>query len=340
MYMLKEYTKAFGVSGCEKEIREIIKKNVESFGECRIDKLGNLIVNKKGKGKKVMVAAHMDEVGFIVKKIEDDGRIKFAPVGGIDPRILISKRLIFGRNKVLGVIGAKPIHLQSDEEKKAPLKLKDLFIDIGATNKDEAQKYVKVGDYATFESGYVDMGKYIKSKALDDRVGCAIITEILKDEFNLDLYGVFTVQEEIGLRGAGVAAFSIEPEIAIIIEGTTCADIAKDEKDFVTTVGMGPAISVMDATSAANGRFLRRIVEVAERNNIPYQYRRGKVGGNDAGKIHRSKEGCITATISVPTRYIHSPISMISKKDYDNTLKLLKLVLKSLEEEGNNGTFN
>lgn len=331
--MLKEYTEAFGVSGCEKEIRDIIKDKVENLGDTRVDKLGSLIVHKKGTGKRIMIAAHMDEVGFIVTAIKDDGRIKFAPVGGIDPRILISKRVIFGRNKTLGVIGSKPIHLQSPEERTTPLKLDQLFIDIGASSKEEVQKYIKLGDYATFESKYVDMGKYIKSKALDDRVGCAILTEILRGKYDLDMFGVFTVQEEVGLRGAGAAAFAIEPEIAIVLEGTTCADIAKDEKDFVTTVGQGPAISLMDASSAANGRLLRRIVEVAEQNNIPYQYRRGKVGGNDAGKIHRSKEGCITATISVPTRYIHSPISMISKQDYENTLKLVKFVLTNLEKE-------
>lgn len=329
--ILKEYTDAFGVSGCEKEIRELISTKLENIEDKKVDRLGSLIVHKNGKGKKVLLAAHMDEVGFIVTNIKDDGRIKFAPMG-IDPRILVSKRVIFGRTKTLGVIGAKPIHIQSADERSTPISVKDMFIDIGATSKEEAKKHVKVGDYATFESEYVDMGRYIKAKALDDRVGCAVITEVLKEEFNLDLYGAFTVQEEVGLRGAGAVAFAVEPEIAIIIEGTTCADISKDEKDYVTTPGMGPAISLMDRTSSSNGRFLRRIVEVAEKNNIPYQYRRGTFGGNDAGRIHRAKEGCITATISVPTRYIHSPISMINKEDYDNVVKLVKLVLKSLEE--------
>lgn len=333
IFMLREYTEAFGVSGCEKEIREVIKKNVENLGEIKTDKLGNLIVHKGNPGKKVMIAAHMDEVGFIITAIKDDGRIKFHPVGGIDPRILISKRVIFGRSKLIGVIGSKPIHLQSDEERKMPLKLDNLFIDIGAETKEEVQKYIKIGDYATFDSEYRDMGKFIKAKALDDRAGCAILTEVLKEGFNIDLYGAFTVQEEVGLRGAGAAAFSIEPEIALVIEGTTCADIAKDEKDHVTTVGCGPAISIIDATSSANGKLLRRIIDIAEKNNIPYQFRRGKVGGNDAGKIHRTKAGCVAATISVPTRYIHSPISMINKEDYENTLKLVKLVLKSLERE-------
>jgi putative aminopeptidase FrvX len=330
--MLKKYTDAFGVSGCEKEIRELIKGTVNSSLESKIDRLGNLIIHKPSSGKKVMLAAHMDEVGFIVKSICDDGRIKFSVIGGIDPRILISKRVVFGRNKVLGVIGSKPIHLQSPGERQEPIKLEALFIDIGATSKAEAAAYIKLGDYATFESEYVDMGNFIKAKALDDRVGCAIITELLQEEYKLDLYGAFTIQEEIGLRGAGMVAFAIEPEIAIILEGTTCADISKDEKDFVTTSGQGPAISILDKTSSANGRFLKRIIEVAEENQIPYQFRRGVVGGNDAGKIHNTKTGCLTVTISVPTRYIHSPISMINKKDYENTLRLVKLVLKSIEE--------
>lgn len=329
--MLKEYTDAFGVSGCEKEIREVIKGKVEGLGEIKTDRLGNLTVHKEGKGKRVMLAAHMDEVGFMVTGIKEDGRIKFAPMG-IDTRILVSKRVVFGRTKIVGVIGAKPIHLQGPEERNTPVNVRDMFIDIGATSKEEASKHVKLGDYATFESEYVDMGRYIKAKALDDRVGCAVVTEVLKEDYSLDIYGAFTVQEEVGLRGAGVAAYAIEPEIAIIIEGTTCADISKDEKDYVTTPGMGPAISIMDGSSSANGRLLRRIVEVAEKNGIPYQYRRGTFGGNDAGRIHRTKEGCITATISVPTRYIHSPISMIHKEDYDNVIKLVKLVLRSFEE--------
>lgn len=345
-FLLKEYTEAFGVSGCEREIRQAIMKSLPESLETHTDKLGNLITRIKGNGKKVMLAAHMDEVGFIVKYIGGDGRIKFAPVGGIDSRILISKRVVFLKNRVIGVIGSKPIHLQGREEASSPVDFRDLYIDIGADSKEEAMKYVRQGDYAAFDSCYVDMGRFIKSRALDDRVGCAIITELLEDnvtclrdngaclqgDANIDLYGVFTVMEEAGLRGAGAAAFAIEPDIAIVIEGTTCADIACDEKDYVTTPGMGPAISIMDRTSAANGKFLKKIVEIADKNNIPYQFRRGTMGGNDAGRIHRSKNGCITATISVPTRYIHSPISMINKKDFENTLMLVRLVLECLNK--------
>lgn len=331
--MLKQYTSAFGVSGAEDEIRSIIYDRVNPLGQTRIDKLGNLIVHKENTGRKIMLAAHMDEVGFIVKKILDDGRVKFLPIGGIDPRILISKRVVFGRNKILGVIGAKPIHLQSAEEREHPVPLSDLFIDIGAETRAEAEKHVKLGDYATFESEYVDMGNYIKAKALDDRVGCAVITEILKENYSHDFYGVFTIQEEIGLRGAGGAAYSIQPEYAIVIEGTTCADIAVDEKDHITTSGNGPAISIMDKTSSANLKLVNRAIEVAKLNNIPWQIRRGTVGGNDGGKIHSTGEGCMTITISVPTRYIHSPVSMINKEDYENTIKLIKGLLKSLEEE-------
>ena len=331
--MLKKLTDAFGVSGCEKEIRDVIKEEVKDLGEVTIDKLGNLILHKKGNGKKVMLAAHMDEVGFIVTGIKEDGRIKFAPVGGIDPRILVSKRVVFGRTNTKGIIGYKPIHLQNEGERNNPVNAKELFIDIGATSKEEALKTIKLGDYANFESEYIEMGNYIKAKALDDRVGCAILIDILKEEYDFDLYCVWTVQEEVGLRGATVAAYSIEPEIGLIIEGTTCADFVKDEKDYVTETGKGPAISVMDSSSIANEKLLNRIVKVAEESNIPLQIRRGNVGGNDAGIIHKTKKGAITASISVPTKYIHSPISMIHKEDYQNTLKLVKSVLRNLERE-------
>lgn len=333
IYMLKEYTDAFGVSGCEGEIRDIIRKKVDGLGDIAIDTMGNLIVHKKAGSKKVMLAAHMDEVGFIVTKILDDGRIKFSVVGGIDKRILISKRVIFEESRMIGVIGSKPIHLQSSSERTTPVDVNNLFIDIGATTKSEAEQYVSQGEYAVFESDYVDMGNYIKAKALDDRVGCAVVTECLKDVEGLDLYGAFTVQEEIGLRGAGCAAYRIEPEVAIVIEGTTCADIAEDEKDFVTTPGMGPAVSLMDRSSFANRKLLKLIAEEAKKAGISYQYRRADVGGNDAGRIHRAKEGCLTVTISVPTRYIHSPISMINKKDYKDTVELVKRVLIRLKEE-------
>jgi endoglucanase len=330
--MIKEYTDAFGVSGCEGEIRKIIKNRVYDKGETSIDNMGNLLVHKEGKGPKVMVSAHMDEVGFIVNGIKDDGRITFSPVGGIDTRILISKRVIFKNKNIVGVIGSKPIHLQTQKEAESPLPLKDLFIDIGAESKKQAEKYVSIGDYAVFESEYVDMGRCIKAKALDDRVGCAILTKVLEEDFGIDLYGAFTVQEETGLRGAGVAAYKIRPKVALVLEGTTCADTTEDEKDYVSSLGLGPVLSPMDGASMANEKLLKHIIGVAEKNNIPYQFKKGRSGGNDAGIIHKTGEGVMTASISVPVRYIHSPISIMAKEDYENTLKLVELVLKSLEE--------
>jgi endoglucanase len=330
--ILKEYAEAFGPSGCEGDIRNVIKRRVEGLGDAQVDRLGNLIVHKAGKGTRVMLAAHMDEVGFIVTAIEDDGRIMFKPVGGIDSRILLSKRVVFGRSRLSGVIGAKPIHLLSDDERGKTVDPGKLFIDIGAESAEEAKRYIRLGDYAAFDSSYVDMGRFVKCKALDDRVGCYVVTSLLEDEYNLDVFGAFTVQEETGLRGAGTAAFRIEPQAALVFEGTTCADIASDSKDYVTTPGLGPAISIMDRTSSANGRLLELVTDTARRNGIPFQYRRGKFGGNDAGKIHRTKEGCATITISVPTRYIHSPVSMICREDLDGVIRLSRLVLKNLEE--------
>lgn len=331
--MLKEYTEAFGVSGCEDEIRQMIKNNVEGMGNVSCDTIGNLIVHKAGKGKKVMLAAHMDEVGFIVTRIKEDGRVMIKPVGGINPGILASKRIILGKNRVPGVIGAKPAHLQDEEERRRPVDIKGLFADIGASNREEAEKYLCIGDYGVFDSSYVDMGRFVKSKALDDRAGCAVITKVLKENYNLDLYGVFTVQEEVGLRGAGPASFSIRPEYAIIIEGTICSDTTAPEKDYVTTCGAGPAVSVIDGTSSGDTGFINRIIDTARLSHIPFQYKRGSEGGNDAGKIQSIREGCITASISIPVRYIHSPVSMLFKEDYINTVKLVNLVLKSLEED-------
>lgn len=331
--LLKEYTDAFGVTGSEKYIRETIKGKIEGLGVNYTDSMGNLIVHRSGKGKRVMLAAHMDEVGFIAVRIRPDGGIKFATVGGIDGRILLSKRVYFKRSGIRGVIGCKPIHLQSISERNKPIAEDELFIDIGAKDAEEAGKYIKPGDYAVFESEYVDMGRFVKAKALDDRVGCAVITELLKENYSHDLYAAFTVQEEAGLRGARTAAYAVKPEIALVFEGTTCADFVKDEKDFVTECGKGPVLSVMDRASIGDSRLLRKIIKAAEDNNIPYQMRRGNVGGNDAGSIHKAAEGCITAAISVPTRYIHSPVSMMCKEDFENVLRLAKAVLSCLEGE-------
>lgn len=336
--LLKKLTEASGVSGNEKQVRDIIVSEVEEYVDSlKIDRLGNIIVHKKGKknSKKLMITAHMDEVGLIISEIKDSGLLKFIPVGGIDKRILVSKAVTIGQRQVYGVIGAKPIHLQKKKEWNNPLDIEDLYIDIGAASKEDAEKEVKVGDYISFFSPYTEFGKdQIKAKALDNRVGCSILIDLIKSVKDVEFYGVFTVMEEVGLVGAGPAAYAVEPDIALILEGTLCYDIPKLDSHLIPTkLGKGPAISLMDRTTIYNKKLRDKIVEIAKDENIPFQYRKTSMGGNDSGKIHISKTGVVTATISVPCRYIHSPASVMSKTDYNNTFKLLESILKSCHKE-------
>lgn len=336
--LLKKLTEASGLPGNEKEIRDIIKDEIKDFvDEIKVDRLGNLIAIKKGKEgyPNVMLAAHMDEIGLMVKSIDEGGFIKFVPVGGIDDRILISKVVQIGNNKIPGVIGAKAIHLQEPDERKKALKYKQLYIDIGAKSKAEAEKLVSKGDYISFVSDYVEFGNnLVKAKALDDRVGCSILVELLKEAYDATIYAVFTVQEEIGLRGASVAAYGIDPDFAIVLEGTVCSDVSNvDEAQYGTRLGHGPALSIMDMASLFDKGLMKQIYQIAVDNNINIQFRQITTGGNDAGSIHLTREGIPSAALSIPCRYIHSPASIMSMDDYDCCNKLMKLFLKSIKKE-------
>ncbi|NLV76634.1 MAG: M42 family metallopeptidase [Tissierellia bacterium] len=335
--LLKKLTEASGVSGNEKEVRNIILDEIQDFvDDIKVDRLGNIIAYKKGKDnpKKLMITAHMDEVGLMITDIDDMGLLKFTTVGGIDKRILVSKPVLIGDNKVLGVIGAKPIHLQKREEWQNALEIEQLYIDIGVNNKTEGEKLVSIGDYVIFNSQYVEFGdKLVKAKALDNRVGCSLLIELIKEIEDIGFYGVFTVMEEVGLVGAGPVAYTVEPDLSIILEGTLCYDIPKLDSHLIPThLNKGPAISLMDRTTLFDMEFRKRITKIAEENHIPYQYRKSSMGGNDSGKIHTTKEGSVTATISVPCRNIHSPTSVMSKQDYENTYKLLKTILLEYEK--------
>jgi len=334
--LLKRLTEANGVSGNENEVRELIRQEVEGLAdEIKVDRIGNLIAVKKGKSnsKKVMLAAHMDEVGFIISGIGDNGMLKFKTVGGIDPRVLVSKRVRIGSKRYAGVFGIKAIHLQEPEERENAVKLKQMYIDIGAKSKEEAEKIVKPGDYAAFDSAFVPFGQNkVKAKALDDRVGCAVMIELLKDRYDFDLVACFTVQEEVGLRGAEVAAYHIKPDMAVVLEGTTCSDVpGVDEHLYSTVMGKGPAISFMDRTSIGNKSLIKALTAVAEEKGIPYQFKKGTTGGNDAGKIHLSRGGVPSVVVSVPCRYIHSPSSVMDLNDFYNTQKLMYEFLKGCE---------
>jgi len=320
-------------SGFEDEMRALVLEETKAF-EPLVDTMGNVICHKKGPGRRVLISAHMDEVGIIISKITDSGALKFKTIGGIETTVMAGKRVIIGKNKLKGVIGTKAIHLQSGSERNKKYDVDDFVIDIGAKNADEAKKRVKIGDYGTFDGEPVDFGdNLVKSRGLDDKVGCAIIAELLKQDTSLDLYASFTVQEEVGLRGSIIAANRVKPDYAVIFEGTTCSDVyPTEEHKTVTQLHGGAALTAMDRAAVADRDFLKLIVGCAEENNIKYQIKRTTMGGTDAGSIQRSGFGVKTAVISTPCRYIHSPVSVMCKDDFSAALELGKCVLKKLEE--------
>jgi len=332
---LKDLTSLAGVSGNENEVRSAIIKELESMGiSYELDVLGNITAKKGSRGPKVLVDAHMDEVGLIISFIEKNGFLRFSPVGGIDARVLVSKRVLIGKDRVPGVIGAKAVHLQEPREREQVIAREQLFIDIGAKSKEEAERKVKVGDYAIFDTEYEELFPgIVKARALDDRVGCALLLELLKEPWeNLELYAVFAAQEEVGTRGARVAAYAVAPDMGIALEGTVCADIPGTEKDFYATeIGKGAVLSIMDRGSIPNRAMLRELLRIAEENHIPVQFREATSGGNDAGAIHLARQGCPVASVSVPCRYIHSPAALMSMADFEAAKKLLTLFLKSVE---------
>ncbi len=338
MTLIKELTDLNGVSGNENEVREYIKSRINGLCDSiEIDTIGNIIAYKKGSsGKlKVMLSAHMDEVGFMVSGYMEKGFLKFKSVGGIDSRILPGKRVVVGKKRLEGVIGAKPLHQQSSEERDRIAKIKDLYIDIGADTKEEAEKLAPLGEFIAFDSDYVELGKdCIKAKALDDRVGCAVLMEVLKYNFEFDLYACFTVQEEVGLRGAQVAAFKIMPDLALVLEGTTCADVPEVKPfDFSTELGNGAALTLVDRTCYSDRKLVQFLYDTAVKNGIKVQYKQTTTGGNDAGQIQRTGSGVKTASISVPCRYIHSPVSIMSRSDFECVERLTLAALNEINKD-------
>ncbi|EEG77253.1 M42 family metallopeptidase [Dethiobacter alkaliphilus] len=336
--LLKKLTEAYGVSGDENDVRQILKEELTPIAEeITTDTLGNLYV-KKGIGRKprVMLASHMDEIGLMVVGFEKSGLLRVTKVGGIDNRVLVSKAVVVGKRRIPGVIGAKAVHLQKPNERKKAINIDNLYIDIGVRSQDEAEKMVQVGDYVAFSATTREAGdNCLIGKAFDNRAGCAILAELLKEDLDLELTGVFTVQEEVGLRGAGVAAYSVHPDIALIIESTSASDVMDTkEAAHVTTLGGGPAVTLMDSSFIAPQYMVDLVVGTAEKLDIPFQFRRLTTAGTDAGKIHQTHAGISSAVIAVPCRYIHSPASIISQEDYQNTLRLAKGILNAIAEGG------
>ena len=341
--LLERLSNAFGPSGCEHEVRSLLAQALrEKVDELQSDALGNLIAFKKGSGPeprlKVMVDAHTDEVGFMVTRIDKNGSLGFRTVGGIDSRLLLAKRIVIGPKRLPGVILAPPIHLTKPEQRKQVIEIDQLAIDIGATSQDEAKELVQIGDYGAFDTRFQALAgeslRTVKGKAFDDRVGCAAAVALADGDYHIDLYLSFSAQEEVGLRGARVAAFRIEPDVAFALEGTICDDTPKQQDVSPTTrLGMGPAIYVMDRTFVADKRLVHLLIETAEESEIPYQLRQPGVGGTDAGAIHLSKAGVPSVAVAVPCRYIHAPVGVLSLNDYDNLVTLMRKTLQALPKK-------
>lgn len=331
--MLKDLCNINSTSGDEKEIREFILNEIKDSCEYNVDSLGSIIAFKKGKKapkNKVMICAHMDEVGFIITDITSDGYLKFGLVGGIDTKVIVNR--VVTVNGIDGVIGLKPVHLLSDDEKIKSPSLKSLFIDIGAKDREEAEKYVSLGDYAYFKNDFCEFGNgMIKSKALDDRIGCMLMIELIKSDLEYDTYFCFNVQEEVGLRGSACTSYSVQSDISVVLESTTAGDLCGVAGgDRVCVLGNGPVVSFMDGRTIYDKNLYNLALSVAKDNGIKVQTKTAIAGGNDAGAIQTSGKGSRVMAISLPCRYIHSASSVVKADDINKTRKLLKELLPRL----------
>ncbi len=326
--MLKSIVEAYGPSGRERACAEVIKSYVAPHADkVYYDALGNLIAYKKGtSGKKIMLATHMDQIGLIVTHIDDKGFLKVSNVGGVSPMISIAREVMF-ENGTRGVT-----YYENEKKTMAEAGIAELFIDIGANSKEEAEAKVEIGDVAVYAPHFFEMGRFITCGALDDRLCCAIAAEAFNTmETEHNVYAVFTVQEEVGCRGAGPAAHSIEPDLAIALDVTLTGDTPKCTPAMSVTAGNGPTIKVMDSSVIVPTIVREFLKKCAEENGIPYQHEVLRAGGTDTSTIQRTKDGVLAGCISIGTRYIHTPVETASMDDVENAVKLLKAALKQKE---------
>lgn len=334
--LLKQLTEAVGVSGAEHEVRILLKEMIEPHvDEWRVDSMGNLIALKKGTGTsslKVLVDAHMDEVGLIVTGYDSNGTLKFDAIGGFDDRTLLGKVVQVGSKKLTGVIGAAPVHLLNATQRNTVMKRDSMRIDIGANDKTAASNKVKIGERAAFITEYEELGPTAIGKAFDDRAGCAVLVELLrKRPFAFDLYASFTVQEEVGLRGAAVVGYDIEPDVALVLECTPAYDFPnQNDVSANVALGKGPSLYVMDRGTIQDPRLVAHITKTANANGIPYQIRQPGGGGTNTSAIQKVHGGIPAATVAIPGRYPHTPNMMVSLEDYKNVVKLTELALRNL----------
>ena len=327
-----------GVSGREDAVRDYIRKQVTPYAEEILeDAMGNLLVHVRGEkpeepGKKLMLAAHMDEVGIIITDITGEGYLKFDFVGGVDRRVVIGKKVLVGDQAIPGVIGLKAIHQTSAGERDKVPALRELSVDIGVDSREEAEKLVSLGDVGTFDDSITEFGEgYLKAKAIDDRVGCAVMLELIRKGMPRDAWFAFTVQEEVGCRGAQTAAWRICPDIALILEGTTAADLpSQSGGDKVCCPGKGPVIPFMDGGSVYDHSLFRKLTQLAEEKGIPWQTKTKISGGTDASAIQRSGAGARVAAISAAVRNIHSPSCVFCLADMQRIYDLALAFLEAL----------
>ena len=324
-----------GTSGREDAVRDYIINEIKDFAESyEVDPLGNLIVFKKGKKtpkNKVMLDAHMDEVGFMITNINSDGTLGFECIGGIDQRVMIGRAVTVGDGKLNGVIGIKPIHLTKGDKLAMPEKM---YIDIGAETADEAKKFVSLGDCAYFNSDFKEFGNgFIKGKALDDRAGCAILINMIKSELPYDMYFNFATGEEVGFGSAGTAAYRVKPDYAIVVETTTAADLADvPENKKVCKLGEGAVISFMDRRTIYSRELFDRAFELAKEKSIMAQVKSAVAGGNNAGVIHKTAGGIKTLTVSMPCRYLHSPSCALKTEDITESERIIRALAEDFAD--------
>lgn len=344
MELLKKLSETPGISGREERIRALIVQELSGLvDEVRVDAIGNVIALKKGSGggNKVMISAHMDEIGFIVCHIEEKGFLRLSPVGGLDPRNLVAQRVVVhGREDLPGIMmpATKPVHIASAEDAKAPLKISDFFVDLGLSG-EETAKLVRVGDPVTIQREFLQFGANVSGKAMDDRAGVWVMIEALRKlkEHQVDVYAVASVQEEVGLRGATTGAYGICPDIGVALDVTLAVDGPGSSKQHqVTALGEGVAIKIMDSASISNYKLVDFMRNLAEKEQIKHQMEILPRGGTDAGAIERARSGCPVITLSVPTRHVHSNVETISKEDINNSALLLARFL----EEAHKGDFS
>lgn len=320
-------------SGCEGDTRNLIKDELKNMNrDFSTDKMGNILVRKENNETlKIMIAAHMDEVGLIITAYNKDGTLKFSTLGDIDKNSLPCKTVLIGKNKIKGVIGLKPIHLQDKEENESSVSLKDLCIDIGAESEKQVREIVGLGDFVVFDTVFEKFSdNIVKSKALNDRIGCSVLLEILKENYNCDLYASFNVQENIGERGVFASVYNVKPDIFILVDTISSNDsIDMNSVSDCLTLGKGAVIPFKAGISVFNRETVKCIRNVAEKENIPYQKIAGTKGDGQSIAAQITCSGCKVSTVLIPCRYMKSVVSMCNLDDYYNVIKLLKAYLKS-----------